>query len=108
VLKQRVVELIEQLNSLYVQTDIFMGILKDKTTVLKMINQLAASETAIWAVSDGRKSIGHISTKVMSPLLDILNESDDDLTTLVAGVLDDDGQAVESSPGKQSWADPKF
>ena len=107
VLKQKVAELIEQLNALYVQTDIFVAMIRDKTTVLKMINQLAASEAAIWVVSDGKKVIGQLSSDVMLPLLDILNESDEDLNTLVAGVLDDH-QDMETSGGSQKWTNPNF
>lgn len=108
VLKQRVVELVEQLNALYVQTDIFMGILRDKTTVLKMINQLAASEAAIWAVSEGGKDITHLSGNVMASLMDVMNESDSDLNILISGVLEDNGGAVESPTNNYDWANPKF
>jgi regulator of replication initiation timing len=108
VLKQKLVELVEQLNALYVQTDIFMAMIQDKTTVLKMINQLAASETAICAISDGRKTIIDLSTNVMAPLMDVLNESDDSLTTLVAGALDSDEVVVEASGGRQNWANADF
>ena len=108
VLKQKVAELIEQLNALYVQTDIFMAMIRDKTTVLKMINQLAASEAAIWAVSDGNKIVAQLSSDVMSPLMDILSDSDEDLTTLVAGVLDDDNQSMETSGYVQNWTKPNF
>lgn len=108
VLKQKVAELIEQLNALYVQTDIFMAMIQDKTTVLKMINQLAASEAAIWAVSDGNKIVAQLSSDVMSPLMDILSDSDEELTTLVAGVLDDDNQSMETSGYVQNWTKPNF
>lgn len=107
-LKHKVVELIEQLNALYVQTDLFVAMIRDKTTVLKMINQLAASEAAIWAVADGKKVISQLSRDVMSPLMDILSDSDEDLTTLVAGVLDDDNQGMETSDYMQNWIKPNF
>jgi len=107
-LKQKVVELIEQLNALYVQTDIFMDMIRDKTTVLKMINQLAASEAAIWAVSDGNKVISQLSGDVISPMMDVLNDSDEDLTSLVGGVLDDDNQGMETSGYVQNWTKPNF
>ena len=108
ILKQRVVELVEQLNALYVQTDIFMGILRDKTTVLKMINQLAASEAAIWAVSEGEKDIRHLSGNVMASLMDVMDESDADLNILINGVLEDDGTEVKSSRNNYDWANPQF
>ena len=107
-LKHKVVELIEQLNALYVQTDIFVAMIRDKTTVLKMINQLAASEAAIWAVADGNKIVAQLSSDIMSPLMDVLSDSDEDLTTLVAGVLDDDNQSLETSGYVQNWTKPDF
>lgn len=108
ILKQKIAELIDQLNALYVQTDIFMGMIQDKTTVLKMINQLAASEAAICAVSDGKKAIGSLSVDVILPLIDVLNESDDELNTLVAGVLDDEDQSVGSNGIVQEWTNLNF
>jgi len=107
VLKQKLAELIEQLNALYVQTDIFMAMLRDKTTVLKMINQLAASEAAIWAVSDGNRIVAQLSSNVMLPLMDILNESDEDLNLLINGVLDDH-QGMETPGVSQRWINTGF
>ena len=101
-LKQKLAELIEQLNALYVQTDIFMAMIRDKTTVLKMINELAAAESAIWAVADGNKIVAQLSNEIMLPLMDIFNESDEDLNLLVDGVLD--GRQDSETPGSsQKW-----
>lgn len=107
VLKQKMAELIEQLNALYVQTDIFMAMIRDKTTVLKMINELAAAEAAIWAVSDGKKVIAQLSADVMSPLMDTLNESDEDLNSLVYDILDGN-QGTEKSVSSQRWSNPNL
>jgi len=107
VLKQKMAELIEQLNALYVQTDIFMAMIRDKTIVLKMINELAAAEAAIWAVSDGKKVIAQLSTDVMSPLMDTLNESDEDLNSLVYDILDGN-QGTETSVSSQRWSNPNL
>lgn len=85
-----------------------MAMIRDKTTVLKMINQLAASEAAIWAVSDGNKIVAQLSSDVMSPLMNILSDSDEELTTLVAGVLDDDNQGMGTSSNVQNWTTPNF
>ena len=101
-LKQKLAELIEQLNALYVQTDIFMAMIRDKTTVLKMINEVAAAESAIWAVADGNKIVDQLSNEIMLPLLDIFNESDEDLNLLVDGVLD--GRDSETPGSSQKWA----
>ena len=101
-LKQKIAELIEQLNALYVQTDIFMAMIRDKTTVLKMINELAAAEAAIWAISDGKKVIAQLSSDVMSPLMDILNESDEDLNVLADDILDGH-HGMETPTASQRW-----
>ena len=105
--KQKLAELIEQFNALYVQTDIFIAMLRDKTTVLKMINQLAASEAAIWALTDGNKIVAQLSSDVMLPLIGILNESDEDLDLLIDGVLDG-SQDYQSPGGSQKWTNPGF
>lgn len=107
VLKQKIAELIEQYKALYVQTDIYIAMIRDKATVLKMINQLAASEAAILAVSDGNKVIAELSKGVMSPLMDTLNESDEDLNLLIDGVLDSH-QGMETPGGSQKWTNPNF
>ncbi len=40
--------------------------------------------------------------------MDILSDSDEELTTLVAGVLDDDNQSMETSGYVQNWTKPNF
>ena len=78
-------ELIEQLNAIYVQADIFMALVRDKTSLLKLVNQLAASESAILAILDGNSVIGQISGHIMTPMRGVLKESDEDLDTLTGG-----------------------
>ena len=107
VLKRKIAELIEQYKALYVQTDIYADMIRDKATLLKMINQLAASEAAIMAVSDGNKVIAKLSTGVMSPLMDALNESDADLNLLIDGVIDSH-QGMHTPGGAQKWTNPNF
>lgn len=106
-LKEIIAEIIEQYKALYVQTDIYTDMIRDKATVLKMINQLAASEAAIMAVSDGKKVIAKLSTGVMSPLMDTLNESDEDLNLLIDGVIDSH-QGMHTPGGAQKWTNPNF
>lgn len=109
VLKRKIAELIEQYKALYVQTDIYIAMIQDKATVLKMSNQLAASEAAILAVSDGKKVIAELSKGVMSPLMDALNESDEDLNLLIDGVLDSHQGTKTKTPGvSQKWTNPNF
>jgi len=100
-LRQKLAGLIEQLNALYVQTDIFMAMIRDKSTVLKMINQVAAAESAIWALSDGKKIVAHLSSDIMEPLMDLFSESDEDLEMLTDGVLE--GQDSETPGASQGW-----
>ena len=100
--KQKLVELIEQFNALYVQTDIFMAMIRDKTTVLKMINEVAAAESAMWAVADGNKVAAQLSNDIMSPLMDILDESGEDLDLLVDGALER-RQDSEVPGSSQKW-----
>ncbi len=109
VLKQKVAELIDQLSALYVQTDVLMAMIRDKTTVLKMINELAASEMMTLALLDGGQVINHLSSDVMSPLMDVFYESDEDLDILTDGVLNNGGgHVLETSSYSQKWASPTF
>ena len=106
-LKQKISDLIEQLNALYVQTDIFMSMIKDKTTVLKMINELAASESAIKVLVTGSNAVNHLSSDVMKPLMDILITSDEHMELLITGVLDDPNE-ITNKGNSQEWAQPNF
>lgn len=109
VLKRKVEELVDQLNSLYVQTDIFMAMIQDKTTVLKMVNELAASEMGILVLSEGKKYVANISTDVMVPLMERYYESDEDLDMITDNVLDNDNQRKIATSGySQNWTRADF
>ena len=105
--RRKLAELIEQFNALYVQTDIFMAMLRDKTIVLKMSNEVAAAESAIWALSDGNKILTQLSSDIMSPLIDNLNESDEDLELLIDENIDG-RQDYQSPGGSQKWINANF
>ena len=106
-IKRKLAGLIEQLKALYVQTDIYMSMLKDKSTALKMTNEVAAAEAAVWALSDGNKIVTQLSENVMLPLMDILDESDEDLDLLVEGVSDGSGN-YQSPVGAPKWTHPNL
>ena len=105
--KRKLAKLVEQFNALYVQTDIFLSMLRDKTIVLKMSNEVAAAESAIWALSDGNKILTQLSNDIMSPLIDNLNESDEDLNLLIDRNLDDRWDC-ESQGDSQRWTHVNF
>ena len=108
-LQQKVSELINQLNSLYAQTDIMMAMVQDKTALLKMINQVSASEMGMWALTDGKKMINELSESVIDPLMDEYLQADEDLDILTEEVLDG---GIESNPfgrgGSQKWTQVNF
>lgn len=109
VLKRKVEELVDQLNTLYVQTDLFMAMIQDKTTVLKMVNELAASEMGIMVLSEGKKYVADISTDVMAPLMELYLESDEDMDMIAADVLGNDTQRnVATSGYSQKWTRTDF
>ena len=108
ILKQKLSGLIEQLNALYVQTDIVKSMIQDKTTVLRLANQLAASEVVVHAISDGKRTIGEFSNSVMAPLMDTLHQSDDSLAVLVSGALEGGDQLVDTNNDRHNWANPNF
>jgi len=107
VLQQKVTELIEQLNALYVQTDIFMAMVRDKSTLLKIITELAASDAAISILVEGRRTIDQLSDSIMSPLMNELIGSDQNLDTLFAGVFENH-QGSFKPAGSQKWTNLNF
>lgn len=106
ILKQRLAELMEQLKGIYAQTDMFLALIKDKTMLLRMINQLAASEMAVLSLTGGKNVVYSLSKDVLSPLMDIMNESDEDLERLTAGVTN--AGSTPASGETQRWTKPDF
>ena len=106
ILKQKVRELEEQFKAIYAQTDIAMNMIKDRSLVMKMINQTAASEMAGFALTGGNNTAGSLSKNVISPMIDTLNDSDDDLDILMSGVNDSGIKSVENK--NQRWIKGNF
>ena len=106
ILKQKLAELKEQLKSIFAQTDMYMAIIKDRCLLLRMINQVAASEMAVLSVTGGKNVVASLSKDVLSPLMNILNESDEDLETLTSGVAN--GAGRPTSGGTQRWTKGDF
>ena len=109
VLLQKVNGLVDQLNTLYVQSDIFMDMIRDKATVLKMINQVAASEMAVLALSNGSKSIERLASSVMDPLLEECAASDENMDILAQGVANTDLDSFDNQGTySQRWVNSRF
>ena len=106
ILKQKLAELKEQLKAIFAQTDMYMAIIKDRCLLLRMINQVAASEMAVLSVTGGKNVVASLSKDVLSPLMNILNESDEDLETLTSGVAN--GAGRPTSGGTQRWTKGDF
>jgi len=108
-LQQKIHELIDQLNSLYAQTDILMAMIQDKTVVLKMINQLAASEMGMWALTDGKKMINEMTENIINPMMQEYYEADEDLDILTDEVLGGGDNDLYASPSiSQKWTKADF
>ncbi|MBC8460200.1 MAG: hypothetical protein H8D67_19620 [Deltaproteobacteria bacterium] len=106
ILKQKLAELKEHLKAIYAQTDMFMVMIKDRCLLLRMINQVAASEMAVLSLTGGKNVVASLSKDVLSPLMNILNESDEDLETLTSGVTN--GASRPTSGGTQRWTKGDF
>ena len=106
-LRQKLAELTQQLNALYVQTDIFTAMVENNATRLKMINQIATAETAILALTDGKRVIANLSDDIMGKMMEDLSGSEEDMEMLTEGVLD---TANDSGSGRvsQQWTQFKF
>ena len=106
ILKQKLAELKEHLKAIFAQTDMFMAMIKDRCLLLKIINQVAASEMAVLSLTGGKNVVASLSKDVLSPLMDILNESDEDLETLTSGVNYGGSGAVSNKT--QRWTKGNF
>lgn len=106
-LRQRIMELIEQLNALYTQTDILVSMIADKATRLKMITELAAAEAAILAISAGNKAVERFSAELTWPMMETLEGSEETLDMLMDGVLEG-RQGMDGPRSVQRWTDPKL
>lgn len=100
-LVQKVEELIVNMEELYIQTGILLDMIRDKTTLLKMVNQIAMSELASIRLTNIQKNMGSsISSEVMDPLKSILHDADNDLGTLTGGMVRDSNSGFNTG---QSW-----
>jgi len=88
-LKRRLADLIQQLNAIYVQTDILAAMIKDKAAVLKMVNELAGAEAFFSILSGGKGIVSSLSEGVMAPLIEAVDQSDQDLDLLMDGVYNE-------------------
>lgn len=100
-LKRRLADLIQQLNAVFAQTDILGAMIRDKAAVLKMINELAATETFFSILSGGKGIVSDLSEGVMAPLIEAVDESDQDLDLLMDGVYHDVPETGSGS--SQRW-----
>jgi len=100
-LRGKVEELVNHMEELYLQTDILLEMIQDKTSILKMINQIAISELAAIRLANGRSIVSSISDEVLKPLKEVLKESDNDLDLLTEGVVTGGGT---HAPLDQSWS----
>jgi hypothetical protein len=107
IIRQKVVGLIDQLNALNAQTDIFMSMVRDKATMLKLITELAASESAINVITEGQFAVDQLSTKFMAQLIENLHKSDEDLNMTYDGVLSA-GSGQDKNYSSQRWTDTNF
>ena len=108
-LKRKVEELVDQFNSLYVQTDIFMAMIQDKATLLKIINELAASEMSSRALTEGKKYAANKSTNVMGPLMKLYYGTDENMDMIAAYTLGNENQGnIGTSGYSRDWTNIDF
>lgn len=98
----KVEELISRMEELFIQTDIMLDMIKNKSGILKVINQIAISELAAIRLANGRSIVNSISEEVLAPLKEVLQESDNDLDLLTEGMQT--GGGSQTAPLDQSWS----
>ena len=109
ILAQKIAELTDILSNLYVQTDMFADMIRDKTTVLKMINEVAAAEMTITILADSSSSVNYLNENVMKPLMDAFEESGETIDALTEDVLNGNLSDATTPPSSnQRWAKGNF
>lgn len=106
-LRQKVAELIEQLKAVYVQTDIFMAMVKDKSTRLKFITEVAAADAARLVLTEGQADISRLSKGLMDAMTGELQSTEGDLDALLSDALESHGDGADQT-GAQSWTRADF
>jgi len=109
ILAQKVNELVDILSNLYVQTDLFADMIRDKTTVLKMINEVAAAEMTVTMLADSSSAVSYLNDNVMKPLMEVFEESGESIDILTEDVLNGNiGEAATPPSRNQRWAKGNF
>ena len=83
-----------------------MAMVKDRSTVLKMITELAASESVVAVLTEGKKTLNGFSDQVMVGLMDKLYESDENMATLFDGIVDNRQDSKQTIA--HQWTAPNF
>lgn len=86
-LMAKVNELVSNLEEIYNQTDILLDLMRDRSTVLKLTNEIAAAELATMRLANGNAVITSLSKEVIGPLKQVMNDTDSDIELLTKGVL---------------------
>ena len=102
ILMEKVNALIQGMEALYVEAGILMDMIKDRSQILHMINQVAASDLATIWLAGGEGMVASLQEQVLGPLKDIIGETDDDLGVLAEGL---ELNPAINNGSDQSWSD---
>lgn len=86
-LATKVGELINNLEEIYNQSDILLDMMRDRSNVLKLTNEIAAAELAIMKLANGNTVVTSLSKEVMGPLKQVMKDTDSDIELLTNGML---------------------
>lgn len=97
----KVEELIGNLEQMHIESGMLMDMIKDRSNMLKMINEIAISELFTSRISSG-KSFKAISDDVLKPLKEKIKDTDRDLSDLTNGTKDP--MSPQTTPVR-SWSE---
>lgn len=83
----KVNELISHMEEIYTQTDILIDLMRDRSTVLKITNEISAAELATMRLANGNTVVTSLSKEVIGPLKQVMKDTDSDIDLLTKGVL---------------------
>ena len=99
-LKLEIARMVDQLNALYVQTDVLDNMIQDKKTILKMANEVAAAQISLMALSDGNKPVVNFSVDFQQDMTERIMRNDEVLET----VMEPGGDEVPDVEFDSRWA----
>lgn len=103
-LKNKVFEMIEALNSLYVRSDILQDMIRNQAQFLKTVTEVASIELSIDYAREGFKNVSDYVDTQTNGMKARIDEIDNDMTNLTTGFHRADYGRMNDAVVNQDWA----